>query len=299
LSKLILSIQNLSKHYGGLKAIDNISLDIPENSIFGILGPNGSGKTTTLSILLDLIKANSGSFEWMIEGSEADLRKKIGSLIETSAFYPYLSAVQNLKIVCDIKKQGYSDIENVLRTTGLLDRKNSPFKTFSLGMRQRLAIAASLIGQPKVLILDEPTNGLDPKGIAEIRELILDIANKGISILLASHLLDEVQKVCTHVAILDKGKILQQGSVEAVLADALSIEVASDNDSKLKALVSEQDWLIELSENPNFYLLKVKPGFDCIQLNRLLFKNGITAKHIRVQKKSLENYFLEITEKGQ
>ncbi|MEI7662546.1 MAG: ATP-binding cassette domain-containing protein, partial [Bacteroidota bacterium] len=198
----VLSISSISKRYGKIQAVSDLSLEVKKGQVFGILGPNGSGKTTTLSIILELLKANSGSFKWFGRAASKESRKRIGSVIESPNFFPYLSPVVNLKIVADIKDQEYDDIERVLHLTGLYDRRNSKFRTFSFGMKQRLAVASALLGNPDVLILDEPTNGLDPQGIAHIRELILHIAGQGTTIIIASHLLDEVQKICSHVAVL-------------------------------------------------------------------------------------------------
>ena len=227
--KTILSIQRLSKRYGKIQAIKDLSLKVEQGQIFGILGPNGSGKTTTLSILLDLIKSDQGSFEWFGEPAHYELRKRIGSVIESPNFYPYLSAATNLRLVAAIKESGADDIDRVLQLTGLEQRKDTKFKTFSFGMKQRLAIASALLGKPDVLILDEPTNGLDPQGIVQIRELIMMIAREGTTILLASHLLDEVQKICTHVAVLSKGIKLFDGKVSEVLAVSDSFELAGDD----------------------------------------------------------------------
>ena len=198
----VLTIDHLHKRYGKIQAVNDLSLEIEEGSVFGILGPNGSGKTTTLGMLLSVIRPDFGSFSWFGRSAAsprdaAVSRKRIGAILETPIFYPYLSAVENLKIVAQIKGCQYERIDEVLRTVDLLERKDDTFKHYSLGMKQRLAIASALLVDPQVMILDEPTNGLDPQGIAEIRSLIVQIAGQGKTIILASHLLDEVQKVCT------------------------------------------------------------------------------------------------------
>ncbi|MEI7982280.1 MAG: ATP-binding cassette domain-containing protein, partial [Bacteroidota bacterium] len=208
----VLSVNQISKQYGKIQAVKELSLEVARGQIFGLLGPNGSGKTTTLSIILDLIKGN-GNYEWFGDPPSKESRKRIGSVIESPNFFPYLDAITNLKIVADIKDMDYEDIDRVLLLAGLSERKKSKFRTFSYGMKQRLAIASAMLGNPEVLILDEPTNGLDPQGIAHIRELILSVAYQGTTIILASHLLDEVQKICTHVAVLSKGKKLFDGKV--------------------------------------------------------------------------------------
>ncbi|MBS1573854.1 MAG: ATP-binding cassette domain-containing protein, partial [Bacteroidetes bacterium] len=208
----VLSLSNITKSYGPVRALKNVSFNVPEGCVFGILGPNGSGKTTLLSIILDVLKANNGSFLWFGQPGSPDQRKKIGSLLETPNFYHYLSAIDNLKVTQSISGRGtVENIDAVLKKVKLYERRKSRFKTYSLGMKQRLAIAATLLGDPKVLVFDEPTNGLDPVGIAEIRELIIELRNSGHTIIMASHLLDEVEKVCTHVAILKTGELLTTG----------------------------------------------------------------------------------------
>ena len=215
---VVLSLKNIKKNYGPLKALDDISFDVPKGSVFGILGPNGSGKTTMLGIVMDILKATSGSFYWNGEqGSTNEMRKQIGTLLETPNFYHYLSAEKNLKIAAAIKGRSYDEIPVVLEKVNLLQRKDSKFSTYSLGMKQRLAIASTLLGSPDILVFDEPTNGLDPAGIAEIRELMKDLNRQGKTIIMASHILDEVEKVCTHVAIIQKGILKTVGTVQEVL----------------------------------------------------------------------------------
>ena len=233
----VLSISGLSKHYGSIKAVDDLSLEINRGEVFGLLGPNGSGKTTTLGIILDVIRPNKGSFHWFGQIPVKDARKRIGSILEVPVFYPYLSAVRNLRIIADIKGIPYDGIDDTLNITGLLDRKNSSFRTYSLGMKQRLAIAAAMLGEPEVMILDEPTNGLDPKGIVDIRELILKVASRGTTIILASHILDEVQKMCSHVAILAAGRKLFSGRVDEVLNDSQWVELSAHKMDALKLVL--------------------------------------------------------------
>src|SRR3954464_14194547 len=230
MGRSILSLDNIAKAYGPVQALKGVSFEVPEGSVFGILGPNGSGKTTLLSIILDVLKANKGNFLWFGLPGSREQRQKIGSLLETPNFYHYLSAVNNLKITQSISGRGTSeDIDEVLKKVRLYERRNSRFSSFSLGMKQRLAIAAALLGDPKVLVLDEPTNGLDPVGIAEIRELIIELKNSGHTIIMASHLLDEVEKVCTHAAILKTGALLTTGAVQEVLMDEDIVELGAEN----------------------------------------------------------------------
>ncbi len=294
MNNAILEIEGLTKHFGKITAVDNFSLKVEKGNIFGILGPNGSGKTTTLGIIVDIIKPSSGNFSWFGKKPTKNERKKVGAIVETPVFYPYLTALQNLQIICDIKKIKYNDIERVIDIVDLKDRIHSKYRTYSLGMKQRLAIAAALIGKPEVLILDEPTNGLDPQGIAEIRQLIKEIATRGITIILASHLLDEVQKICTHVVILSKGKKLQSGIVEEVLNEALMVEVSSGNLNQLKTTVQKFDKTDSTYQENNKIVVKLKEGAQSSDLNKYLFDQGIIIDHLAVRKKSLEKYFLEV-----
>lgn len=292
----ILKIDQLSKKYGKLLAVDQLSLSIDKGSIYGILGPNGSGKTTTLGMILDVIRPSSGSFSWFTNSSQNVNRQKIGATIETPIFYPYLSGEKNLEIFCQIKKIGYSDIERVLKIVELYERRKDSFKTYSLGMKQRLAIAGALLGKPEVLILDEPTNGLDPQGIAEIRNLIIAIAKQGITIILASHLLDEVQKVCSHVLILKKGKKLIAGKVEDILLEPEIFELKVDNDDKLRMLIANSSQLDLVQEHQGLFVVNFHEKTNGSSLNQFLFENKIIAAHLQKQEKSLESYFLDLIE---
>ncbi len=290
----ILSINNISKRYGKIQAVSDLSLEVKKGQVFGILGPNGSGKTTTLSVILELIKANKGSFQWFGLPPGKESRKRIGSVIESPNFFPYLSPVVNLKIVADIKDLGYDDIDRVLNLTGLYERRNTKFKTFSFGMKQRLAVASALLGNPDVLILDEPTNGLDPQGIAHIRELILLIASQGTTIIMASHLLDEVQKICSHVAVLSKGKNLFDGKVSEVLAISDSFELSAVNIDLLTKAVAAHPVFQSLISKDEIIQVYFKETVNPEELNRFFFSQGITLTHLTERKRSLEQHFLEL-----
>jgi len=294
LQKEILEIRNLSKSYGRLKALDSLSLTVEKGSVFGILGPNGSGKTTTLGILLDIIKADNGEYFWFGRQPDASVRKRIGALLEQPLFYPYLTAVQNLQIVADIRDVAYREIDAALDLVKLDDRKFYKYSTFSLGMKQRLAIAAAMLGNPDVLILDEPTNGLDPKGIADIRNLITKVAQGGVTIVLASHLLDEVEKVCSHVLVLEKGKKRYAGPVDEVLEGALSIEVAAKDMLLLETVLSQIPQVKTIKKQHEFFVLGVHEGLLPELLNEKLSEQGIYLTHLAVRTKSLEKYFLEL-----
>lgn len=290
----VLEIRNLSKSYGRLRALDSLSLTVEKGSVFGILGPNGSGKTTTLGILLDIIKPDSGEYFWFGNKPDTAVRKRIGALLEQPLFYPYLSAVDNLKIVADIRGVSYNEIDEVLAMVGLSDRKLYHYGSFSLGMKQRLAIAAAMLGKPEVLIFDEPTNGLDPKGIADIRNLILKVAQQGFTIILASHLLDEVEKVCSHVLVLEKGKKRYAGPVREAVGNALIVELAAKDMEKLKQVLGQIPQVVSVTPQNGLLVLEVEKGLLPEKLNRILAGHNIFLSHLSVRNKSLENYFLEL-----
>lgn len=290
----ILEIEQLSKSYRSVKAIRNLSLQIKEGQAYGLLGPNGSGKTTTLSILTGILGQDAGSFSWFGAPPSALQRTHIGSLIETPHFYPYLNLEKNLRIICTIKKIGYEDIDRVLKETKLYDRKSSRFKTLSLGMKQRLGIAAALLGDPSVLVLDEPTNGLDPEGIAEVRETIIDQVKKGKTLILASHILSEVEKICSHVAILKKGNLLAAGSVKEILTEEEVVEFSSADNDKLMKLLEKNDVVKETRRENGLLVAMLQPGMKIGDLNKFAFEHDIVMDHLVSRKKSLEAQFLEL-----
>ncbi|MFA8451528.1 MAG: ATP-binding cassette domain-containing protein [Bacteroidales bacterium] len=293
MKETVLTINHLHKRYGAIHAVNDLSLEIEKGSIYGILGPNGSGKSTTLGIVLGTVNKTEGDFYWFDHENPTKAKKKIGALIENPTFYPYLSAENNLKLIADIKEVPYSEINPILEFVGLQERKNYQFKTFSLGMKQRLAIGAAMLGNPDVMILDEPTNGLDPKGIHEIRELILEISKKGITILLASHLLDEVQKTCSHVAILKKGKLLSKGPVDEIMSSLPIYKIAASNMESLKSSLSKMEQIKSIKEKNDVFEIQVDENFSACDLNKVLTQQGIYVHHLSKKKKSLETYFLE------
>jgi ABC-type multidrug transport system ATPase subunit len=298
LSDTILSIRDLRKHYGRIKAVDGLSLEVERGQVFGILGPNGSGKSTTLGILLDVINRSGGEFSWFGEKPVKEHRKHIGAILETPVFYPYLTGRQNLELVRKIKQAPEHRIEETLTMVELAGRQDDKFNTYSLGMKQRLAIASALLADPEVLILDEPTNGLDPQGIAEIRGLIQNIAQQGKTIILASHLLDEVQKVCTHFAVLSKGKLLHTGPVEDVTRGVDNVEVQSD-DQRIVGVLESFPLAEKVWQDNGFIMVKMKEGHTSSDLNKFLFENEIVASHLLTRKRTLEKQFLEILKNNQ
>lgn len=291
----ILSIQHISKSYGPIQALKDISFDVPEGCVFGILGPNGSGKTTLLGIVLDVLLANTGSYSWFGGMENSSARKQIGALLETPNFYHYLSAFHNLEITAAIKQRGMDDRVRVLRQVGLFERRDSKFQTFSLGMKQRLAIGAALLGNPKILVLDEPTNGLDPAGIAEIRDLIRKLNKEGITIIIASHLLDEIEKVCTHVAILKTGRLLLHGPVDEALRSEDQIEVKAPDIERLQQTLQNMAGIKKMKLADGTLQLTCDTNIQPIQINEFCIGNGIVLSHLLMKKKSLETKFMELT----
>ncbi len=292
----ILTVNNLTKKFGYLTAVKDLSFTIEKGNVYGILGPNGSGKSTTLGIVLNVVNSTHGEFLWFNGNTSThQALKKVGAIIERPNFYPYMTAVQNLKLVCKIKEVSYEKIEEKLELVGLLDRKNSKFSTYSLGMKQRLAIASALLNDPEILILDEPTNGLDPQGIHQIREIIKEIASQGTTILLASHLLDEVEKVCSHVVILRKGEKLYSGRVDDMLASHGFFELKTENTELLKTYLEKNASFGEIKVENGLLTAILKEEMDASEFNKILFSQGIVLSHLVKRKESLEEQFLTLT----
>ncbi|SMC60585.1 ABC transporter ATP-binding protein [Cellulophaga tyrosinoxydans] len=292
----ILTVTNLTKKFGALTAVSDLSFIIEKGNVYGILGPNGSGKSTTLGIVLNVVNKTSGEFSWFDgQTSTHEALKKVGAIIERPNFYPYMTAIQNLKLVCKIKEVPETKIEEKLELVGLLDRKNSKFQTYSLGMKQRLAIASALLNDPEILILDEPTNGLDPQGIHQIREIIKKIASQGTTILLASHLLDEVEKVCSHVVILRKGKKLYSGSVDTMLASHGFFELRTKKEKELLDYLEGNSSFGSVKNIDGLITAYLNEDLQAEELNKILFEKGIILSHLSKRRESLEEQFLALT----
>ncbi len=292
----VLTLNNLTKKFGSLTAVDDLTLKINKGFVYGILGPNGSGKSTTLGMLLNIVNKTNGNYHWFDgTGTTHQALKKVGAIIERPNFYPYMSAGQNLDLVCKIKNVSNHKINEKLKIVGLLDRKDYKFSTFSLGMKQRLAIASALLNDPEILILDEPTNGLDPQGIHQIREIIKKIAANGTTILLASHLLDEVEKVCTHVVILRKGKSLYSGSVEKMFASHGFFTLQSDDLNLLRTVLEGHSSIGDIKIEGIQLVAYLKEPLNGAELNKILFEKGINLSYLVHRKESLEEQFLELT----
>ena len=290
----ILSIENIKKSYHVVQALKGVSFEVPKGSVFGVLGPNGSGKTTLLGILLDVLKADSGQFEWIGYPNDFTARKNIGSLLETPNFYHYMTAKDNLILTAHIKERGLEDVDRVLQQVNLYERRDSKFSTFSLGMKQRLAIAGALLGKPDILVLDEPTNGLDPVGISEIRNLIRSLNQDGITVIMASHLLDEVEKVCTHVAILKQGVLLSSGPVGHVSNDEEWIELGASNKQLLANALTNNSLVKSIRVEECIHIV-LQTNASIEDINSYCMQQGIVLNHIQKRKRSLESKFMEIT----
>ncbi|MBT8301329.1 MAG: ATP-binding cassette domain-containing protein [Maribacter sp.] len=292
----ILTVNNLTKKFGYLTAVKDLSFTIEKGNVYGILGPNGSGKSTTLGVVLNVVNRTAGAFSWFDGNTSThEALKKVGAIIERPNFYPYMTAIQNLKLVCKIKEVSTAKIEEKLELVGLLERKNSKFRTYSLGMKQRLAIASALLNDPEILILDEPTNGLDPQGIHQIREIIKKVASQGTTILLASHLLDEVEKVCSHVVILRKGRKLYSGRVDDMMASHGFFELKSSDNAKLLAFLENNSGFSKIKNENGLITAFLKEEMNSEVLNKSLMEKGIILTHLVKRKESLEEQFLTLT----
>ncbi|WP_223548195.1 ABC transporter ATP-binding protein [Aestuariivivens sp. NBU2969] len=293
----ILTINNLTKKFGYLTAVKDLSFTINKGNVYGLLGPNGSGKSTTLGVVLNVVNKTSGSFHWFNGNTTThNALKKVGAIIERPNFYPYMTGCQNLKLVCKIKGVDYNKIDEKLDVVGLLERKNSKFKTYSLGMKQRLAIASALLNDPEILILDEPTNGLDPQGIHQIREIIKQIAAKGTTILLASHLLDEVEKVCTHVVVLRKGVKLYSGRVDEMISSHGFFELKCKKHEELISFLENNTSFGNIKTKGDLITAFLNEPLSSEDFNKLLFDKGIILTHLVQRKESLEEQFLQLTD---
>jgi ABC-2 type transport system ATP-binding protein len=290
----ILSTDNLSKKYGAVQALNGLTINMHKGDVYGILGPNGSGKTTTLGIVLGVTNATSGEYSWFEEGSSHELRKRIGAFLDKPNFYPHLNAIQNLNLVADIKDLKKPGIGEAMEICGVSKYANRKFITYSTGMKQRLAIASAMLGIPEVLVLDEPTNGLDPEGIADVRSIITKIASEGITVLMASHLLDEVQKVCSHVGVLKAGKKLYEGHVQSLVAGSDGIEIGSNDLGKLHKVLSEYDGIDQLEKKGAVMFVQLKAGYRSAELSGYLITKGVDITHFAQKKGNLEEEFLHL-----
>jgi len=294
----ILKVDSLSKSFGAIKALDNFNLSIYKGEVVGILGPNGSGKTTFLSLILGIKAANQGSFSWF-GGEHGKLTNdKIGSLLEVPYFFPYLSIEKNLKISALARGYGHNNISSVLQQVNLFERRKAPCYTLSLGMKQRLAIAQTLIGNPDVLVLDEPTNGLDPEGIAEVRSLIKEQSHQGKTIIVASHNLDEIQKVCTHVVILKNGKDIAHGKVDELLNFSQVAIIETPQIHELEDVLAEMQTCKILERNVSGVVVTFSTEVNVVDFSSHLSSRGISLNRFEIRRPTLEELFLSIVKQA-
>ncbi len=294
MSQTVLEVNGLTKNYGSLRAVDALDFSVEKGMVFGVLGPNGSGKSTTLGILTKVINADAGTFSWFGRAERENVTGEIGTLLERPNFYGYMNAVDNLRIVAEIRGVSAALIPDVLKFVKLYQRRNSRYKTFSFGMQQRLAIASALLGDPEVLILDEPTNGLDPEGIAEIREMILEIAHGGKTIILASHLLDEVQKVCSSILILKKGRKIYSGDIHGLNTGTTVIKMKAADTPKLRQVLETYPNVTSVNNENEYVNALVDKDTDPAELNAYLMEYGVRLSHLSLVTQNLESQFLEL-----
>ncbi|TVQ48370.1 MAG: ATP-binding cassette domain-containing protein [Saprospirales bacterium] len=290
---MILKTANLSRNYGPIKALNQLNLQVNQGEILGLLGPNGSGKTTTLALVLGILHRTDGNYEWF-EGRYNNPLINIGSILENPNFYGYMSGWDNMQIIQKIRNVKEGKLQELSELVGLKDRIHSRVKTYSLGMKQRLAIACSLIGDPEVLIFDEPTNGLDPQGIADIRNLILQIAGMNKTIIMASHILSEVEKICTHTAILNKGKLIASGPVSSILQSGNTFVISSSSHELLAQKISEMPGFRNMEKSENQLTVNFKEGVLAENINTFCLNNGIVLSGLVKKSYSLEDAFLKL-----
>lgn len=293
----VIEVRGLTKRYRRLTAVNDVSFAVERGQVFGFLGPNGSGKTTTIGLLLGIIHPNAGDIRLFEQHGMSELhvaRRRIGATLETPNFYPYLSGRDNLRVVAKIKEVGEKEISAALDAVGLTPRERDRFSKYSLGMKQRLAIAGAMLGNPDLVILDEPANGLDPEGMREIRDIIRALADQGRTIFVSSHLLHEVERTCTHVAIIKKGRLVTQGSLDQLMRGTAVARVRSaDNESLLSAL-GEYSGAVDAKRDGEYITVELQDE-DLASLNRFLAGRDIYLSHLVLQRQSLEDVFIDLT----
>ena len=296
MNDVVIRTDALTKRYGRVLAVDQLSLQVPRGHVFGLLGPNGAGKTTFMGMLLGLVRPTSGSFSLLgANGVSMDALRRIGAIVETPAFYPYLSGRRNLAYFQGVMgRKDPGELDTLLDRVGLADRAGDAFKTYSLGMKQRLGLAYALLGDPELLLLDEPTNGMDPAGMAEVRDLIRSLGSEGRTVLISSHLLNEVEQVCDSVAIISKGRLVVQGDVADLLHPQEQVRLRTTDDAKALAILTAADD-IESAKAENEALVVMIAHERSSELTALLSKSEVYVTEIAPLQVSLEQYFLDVT----
>ena len=296
MNDVVIQTDALTKRYGRVLAVDQLSLQVPRGHVFGLLGPNGAGKTTFMGMLLGLVRPTSGSFSLLgANGVSMDALRRIGAIVETPAFYPYLSGRRNLAYFQGVMgRKDPGELDTLLDRVGLADRAGDAFKTYSLGMKQRLGLAYALLGDPELLILDEPTNGMDPAGMAEVRDLIRSLGSEGRTVLISSHLLNEVEQVCDSVAIISRGRLVVQGDVADLLHPQEQVRLRTTDDAKALAILQAADG-IEATRAKDEALVVTIAHERSSELTALLSKSEVYVTEIAPLQVSLEQYFLDVT----
>ena len=301
MANTVIETQDLKKHYGRgrrqIKAVDGISIHVERGQIFGFLGPNGSGKTTTIGVLLGIINPSSGVVRLLGRDGEHGLhqaRQKVGATLETPNFYPYLTGRDNLRVVATVKGLGNREVDEVLDIVGLTARQRDRFDRYSLGMKQRLALAATLLGKPEVLILDEPANGLDPEGMREVRDVILNFASNGGTVFVSSHILAEVERTCTHVAIITKGRIVRQASMREMTTNAVQAVTRSNNLEQLRSTAATYENTVDVHIDGENVVVDLKND-DLAALNQFLASHGVFVSYLTQHTRPLEDVFIDLT----
>lgn len=296
--ELVVETKNLTKRFGRITAVDELSIEVHRGEIFGFLGPNGSGKSTTMGMILGLIAPTSGCvcvFGMDVTRNLPQILNRTGALTESTGFYPYLSGRENLRYFARIT-DGVSPqrIEEVLELVDLTNRARDPFSSYSLGMKQRLGLACALLGDPEFVILDEPTNGLDPAGMKEIRELVKLLGEQDKTVFLNSHLLHEIQQVCDRVAIIKKGRVITQGKVKELLNRANVLQIKTTENDAAFNLLTGKEWLTNISRNDEQIIFEIEPEF-AYKVSAVLAENGIYLTEMKYRENTLEELFLELT----
>ncbi len=298
-SDIVIQTDGLTKRFGQITAVDDLSMEVRRGRVYGLLGPNGSGKTTTMGMLLGVLRPTAGSFR--LFGSAArheESLRRVGAIIESPAFYPYMSGRQNLEYFRFISGRGSSkDVDDVLERVGLGGRGDDKFRTYSLGMKQRLGIGYALLGDPEIVCLDEPTNGLDPEGMIQVRELIRSLGGGNRTVLLSSHLLHEVEQVCDSVTIISKGKLVVQGVVADLVRSAQGeqVRVKTTNDVKAREVLSALDWVGEVGTMKDGGLSVEASVERSGELTAALSRSEVYVTEMGPVETSLEEYFLDVT----
>ncbi len=294
----LLQVSHLTKKYPGVVALNDVSFQVEAGEVLGILGPNGSGKTTMLGILLGVVNATAGSYSWFGNGAKKSNRLRIGALLQTPIFYPDVSARQNLNFAATLKGLPTTSVLPALEEVGLSARADDLVQTFSLGMKQRLGIAIAMLGYPDVLIFDEPTNGLDPEAIATVRNLMVAAAASGRTIILASHILDEVEKICSHVVVLDHGRILDSGSLAKVVGAAKLLEISALQVGPLRSHLEKMTGVAIEHFESDIFTISFDSRWDVASINRALVEAGVQVNRLYLVGNSLEKKFLELLREG-